>query len=202
MRWWYCFCRAFCWFLITRSSLSWDVLYSTKASQWDSNLTNALALKFGVAFFKINFLYNVFFQLWNNVAIFFIIQSLTSSFKASSACNVKCWVISLQARFLSRSDTKLTLGADIFCFHSRALTGILSLTMNPHWLTYVWACGPNGLPVSVSNSDIMKRPSNGFFGPRTFLLLSVVDVDPETGYMSRNTTINNKYTYACIYKRW
>ena len=100
--------------------------------------------------------------------LFFIVQSLTSSFKASSACNVKCWVISLQAWFLSWSDTKLTLGADIFCFHSRALTGILSLTMNPHWFTYVWACGPNGLPVSVSNSDIMKRPSNGFFGPRTF----------------------------------
>ena len=26
-----------------------------------------------------------------------------------------------------------------------------------------------------------------FFGPQTFLLLSVVDVDPETGYMSKGT---------------
>ena len=43
-------------------------------------------------------------------------------------------------------------------------------------------CPPPGSPVSTLNSEMMKRPSNGFLGPRTFLLfVVVVDVDPE-GY--------------------
>ena len=44
---------------------------------------------------------------------------------------------------------------------------------------FIW---PPGSHVSTLNSEMMKRLSNGFLGPRTFLLfVVVVDVDPE-GY--------------------
>ena len=48
-----------------------------------------------------------------------------------------------------------------------------------HEFCFIWLPGS---PVSTLNSEMIKRPSNGFLGPRTFLLfVVVVDVDPE-GY--------------------
>ena len=53
------------------------------------------------------------------------------------------------------------------------------VTIVVHEFRFIW---PLGSPVSTLNSKMMKRPSNGFLGPRTFLLfVVVVDVDPE-GY--------------------
>jgi hypothetical protein len=53
------------------------------------------------------------------------------------------------------------------------------VTIVVHEFRFIW---PPGSPVSTLNSEMMKRPSNGFLGPQTFLLfVVVVDVDPE-GY--------------------
>ena len=53
------------------------------------------------------------------------------------------------------------------------------VTIVVHEFHFIW---PSGSSVSTLNSEIMKRPSNGFLGPRTFLLfVVVVDVDLE-GY--------------------
>ena len=56
---------------------------------------------------------------------------------------------------------------------------LYKVTTVVHEFRFIW---PLGSPVSTLNSEMMKRPSNGFLGPRTFLLfVVVVDVDPE-GY--------------------
>jgi hypothetical protein len=45
------------------------------------------------------------------------------------------------------------------------------------------------LSASLSKSVITNRPSIGFFGPRTFLLVPVVVVETK-GYVGKNKTIN------------
>jgi hypothetical protein len=56
-------------------------------------------------------------------------------------------------------------------------------------LTKALAWGPPGWHVLSSKSVITYRPSIGFFGPCTFLLVPMVIVEIE-GYVGRNKTIN------------